>query len=353
MDALADFAAAFQRLVGRSGTKITDESFQRVDHLARRQVDPSVLAVIAREDACLQSFKVARQFGIPTIYQLPTAFYQFVRCRMKEEASHFPGIICEEEVAHEFAPERCERKETELAHADYVLCPSEFVRKSLPETPALQGRVITIPLGIDVESWNPVQGYKQPVFLYVGNITIRKGAHRLLTVWKKLKAYRTHQLKLIGDMGIPRSFLSDFVGMYDFVPRVHRRELQRHYQAAQAFVFNAMADGFGHVFAEAMACGTAVLCSRNTGAPDLVTDGVEGRLFDYGDDDQLAATLDWALTHPTELREMGVAARRKALRCGWNEFETAFLHWFHSITSGSASTPTDSGNALTGVLKPA
>ena len=95
-------------------------------------------------------------------------------------------------------------------------------------------------------------------------------------------------------------------------------QLREHYCEASAFVFNPLADGFGHVFAEAMVCGTAVICSRISGAPDLITDGVEGGLFNYGADEQLASILDWAFSHPRELALMGARARQKALLSGWD-----------------------------------
>jgi glycosyltransferase involved in cell wall biosynthesis len=89
-------------------------------------------------------------------------------------------------------------------------------------------------------------------------------------------------------------------------------------------------------FAEAMACDTAVICSRNSGAPDSVTDGVEGRLFYYGGDEQLASILEWALAHPRGLASMGARARQKALMSGWDKFGQSFLPWISLVTSGAA-----------------
>jgi glycosyltransferase involved in cell wall biosynthesis len=96
------------------------------------------------------------------------------------------------------------------------------------------------------------------------------------------------------------------------------------------------AEGFGIVFLKALACGTPVICSRNSGAPDLVTDGVEGRLFNYSADEQLASILEWALCHPRELALMGTRARQKAFMSGWDKFGQSFLPWISSVTSGAA-----------------
>jgi glycosyltransferase involved in cell wall biosynthesis len=335
-DLLADLIPLLLRAAGRSRSEAMDRAFERVDFLASREVDHTVAAVLGREDGCLRSFRAGRRFGVTNIYQLPTAFYKFVKAAMEKETALFPGVSLGAEETEDYAAERCERKDEELLHADYVLCPSEFVRQSVAMQAKASARVHSIPLGIDAEYWKCNHRPKEPLFLYVGNISMRKGIHRVLLIWRQLKAYKTHRLRLVGEMRLSTTFLKGFAGMYDWVPRVPRAELARHYCAANAFVFNSLADGFGHVFAEAMACGTPVICSRNSGAPDLITDGVEGRLFNYGADEQLASILEWALSHPHELALMGARARQKALISGWDKFGQSFLPWIGSVTSGAA-----------------
>jgi glycosyltransferase involved in cell wall biosynthesis len=335
-DLLADLIPLLLKATGRNHCEAMDRAFERVDSLASREVDHTVAAVLGREDGCLHSFRAGRRFGVTTIYQLPTAFYKFVKAAMEKEIALFPGVCLDAEETGHYAAERCERKDEELLHADYVLCPSEFVRQSVAMQTTASTRAHSIPFGIDAEYWKCSHHPKEPLFLYVGNISMRKGIHRVLLIWKQLKAYKTHRLRLVGEMRLSTTFLKGFAGMYDWVAPLPRAELARHYCAANAFVFNSLADGFGHVFAEAMACGTPVICSRNSGAPDLITDGVEGRLFNYGADEQLASILEWALGHPRELALMGASARQKALRSGWDKFGQSFLPWISSVTSAAA-----------------
>jgi glycosyltransferase involved in cell wall biosynthesis len=335
-DLLADFIPLLLKATGWSRCEAMDRAFERVDSLASREIDHTVAAVLGREDGCLHSFRAGRHFGVTTIYQLPTAFYKFVKAAMEKEIALFPGVCLDAEETGGYTAERCKRKDEELLHADYVLCPSEFVRQSVAMQAKPSTRAHSISLGIDAEYWQCDHRPKEPLFLYVGNISMRKGIHRILLIWKQLKAYKTHRLRLVGEMRLSTMFLKDFAGMYDWVARVPRAELARHYCAANAFVFNSLADGFGHVFAEAMACGTPVICSRNSGAPDLITDGVEGRLFNYGADEQLASILEWALGHPRELALMGTRARQKALTWGWDQFGEQFLPWISSVTCGAA-----------------
>src|ERR1044071_4882900 len=147
----------------------------------------------------------------------------------------------------------------------------------------------------------------------------------------ELHAYRTHRLRLVGELRLPARFLAEYRGVFEHVPRLPRQALKREYARAQAFLFNAMADGFGHVLTEAMASGTPVLASRNSGAPDLVVPGEHGWLFEYGDDEALACALDKALGSPALLRRMGQSAQCRALSWTSEQFAVAFLKWIRPL----------------------
>jgi glycosyltransferase involved in cell wall biosynthesis len=141
----------------------------------------------------------------------------------------------------------------------------------------------------------------------------------------------------VGELALPASFVKAYRNVFEYCPRLPHESLSAEYSKAQAFIFNALADGFGHVVAESMACGTPVLASRNCGAPDLIGDGVEGRLVDYGDDQALGSVLDWALSHPAELAEMGIRARTCAQARSWDLFAERFLNWTSSVIRASIS----------------
>ena len=63
---------------------------------------------------------------------------------------------------------------------------------------------------------------------------------------------------------------------------------------------------------DAMFCGLPVLSTAVGGMPELVRDGVTGRLVPAGDAETLARALRELLATPERLREMGAAARREA-----------------------------------------
>lgn len=323
------------RAAGGNAFHAMDSAFAVIDRQAARRINEVSTGVIGREDCCLNSFRCARERGLPRLYVLPTAHVRTVEHLLRHEQEQFPEAFWCTILDQDFAEGRIARKKTELEMATEILCPSSFVHYSLLAAGVSAEKISTIPLGADdrlakatrLTERTKLSSYREPVFLYAGNVSARKGVHRLLNAWRKLKAYRTHRLRLIGNMDLPESFLADYRGTFEHVPRLLRRELILEYGRAQCFVFNALADGFGHVFAEAMLAGTPVLASRNCGAPDLITSGREGLLFDYGNDEQLCAALDWSLSHPRELEEMGIHAQHRAFQWGWREFQKAFIGW--------------------------
>jgi glycosyltransferase involved in cell wall biosynthesis len=84
--------------------------------------------------------------------------------------------------------------------------------------------------------------------------------------------------------------------------------LMRH---MDVLVLPSYQEPFGTVLAEAMAVGTPVVATNVDGLPEVVRDGVSGRLVEPGRPEQLAAAVLEVIAHR---REMGEAARQDARR---------------------------------------
>ncbi len=328
---MGDLLEQIIRWSGGSPIDAVDRRFAAVDRAAARWVYAPTQIVVAREDGCLRAFHRARMEGIRCVYDLPTAHHKTVSQLLLREMDLFPGVctVCLDQ--RDFAEDRAARKDAELALADQVLCPSNFVRQSLLSAGVSAEKIHVLPFAAEPQ-WLARDGdSREPMFLYVGQISLRKGVHRLLLAWKRLKAYRTHRLRLIGAMHLSPKFTRDFSGLYEYMPPIPRNQLPIQYGRAQALLLNSLAEGFAMVIPEALSCGTAVLVSRNSGAEGFVADGREGRLFPFDDDEALMAVLDWALRHPTELAEMGRRAHLKAAEWTWPDYRRAFAAWIQSV----------------------
>jgi glycosyltransferase involved in cell wall biosynthesis len=70
-------------------------------------------------------------------------------------------------------------------------------------------------------------------------------------------------------------------------------------------------ENFPVTIAESFACCTPVIASHMGAMKEIVVHGRTGLFFAPGDPNDLAQRVEWAWTHPDEMREMGMEARRE------------------------------------------
>src|SRR3569833_1933333 len=238
---------------------------------------------------------------------------------------------------------------------------TEGARRRLPD---LADRIHTIGNGVDIKRFRPLsdrhQSRRPCRLLFVGRISPDKGVHVLMKAFDAVARERPDlELTLIGKPGMmPMDVLGvllkedaalealrDFYGRSTFAwltkevlgqrssylghvkrllsrqtaTRAHFRgtvslpELQSLYQQADLLVLPSIwQESYGLPVAEAMACGVPVLATRSGGVPELVEDGVSGRLVPRFDVDALIHELRSMLADAQSLWAMGQAARIRA-----------------------------------------
>ena len=99
-----------------------------------------------------------------------------------------------------------------------------------------------------------------------------------------------------------------------------RPELAELYRQGTLFVFPSVEDGFGMVVTEAMACGVPVVISDNTGARDVVEEGVNGFVVPTRDVEAIKERILLFRDNPGLRETMGQAARETALNNTWYHY---------------------------------
>jgi glycosyltransferase involved in cell wall biosynthesis len=92
---------------------------------------------------------------------------------------------------------------------------------------------------------------------------------------------------------------------------VSRRVLAAEYVNAQCFCLPSVQEGFGIVFAEAMAAGLPVVACRVAAVPEVVLDGVTGLLVAPRRPEELAHGMETVLMNEGLRKDMGDAGRRR------------------------------------------
>jgi glycosyltransferase involved in cell wall biosynthesis len=86
------------------------------------------------------------------------------------------------------------------------------------------------------------------------------------------------------------------------------------YSAADIFLLPTLQDNLPNTAVEALSCGVPVVAFDVGGLPEIIRDGVEGRLVPAGDIPAFADAIWRTLGHPETLAQMKVNARQRAVQ---------------------------------------
>ncbi len=195
--------------------------------------------------------------------------------------------------------------------------------------------------GVDTETFHPdlaslemrshlSQGHPEsPLLLYVGRLGAEKEIERIKPV---LEAIPNARLALVGD-GPNRSVLEKhFAGTpTHFVGYLTGKQLGSAFASCDAFIFPSRTETLGLVLLEAMAAGCPVVAARSGGIPDIVTDGVNGYLFDPTDEQGAIAATVRLLQQQEERETLRQNARAEAERWSWAAATRQLQNYYRAV----------------------
>jgi alpha-maltose-1-phosphate synthase len=244
-------------------------------------------------------------------------------------------------------------EETAFTGAAHIVAVSDGMRRDILRSyPKLdESKVSVIYNGIDLERWKPLDDADlvrnfgidpdRPSVVFVGRITRQKGLTYLLKAAAKLPK----EVQLVLCAGAPdtpeildevKAGVAALAAERDGIVWIDRllsqTELSAVLTQATTFVCPSVYEPLGIVNLEAMACGAAVVGTATGGIPEVVADGVTGRLVPIEqlqdgtgtpvDEarfvNDLAAVLTEVVSDPAAAKVMGAAGRARAEQeFGW------------------------------------
>lgn len=175
---------------------------------------------------------------------------------------------------------------------------------------------------------------ESPLLLYVGRLSAEKEIDRIKPVLQSIPGAR---LALVGDGPYRQELEKHFEDTpTHFVGYLTGKDLAEAFASADAFVFPSRTETLGLVLLEAMAAGCPVVAARSGGIPDIVTDGVNGYLFDPADDQGAIVATQRLLAQTDEREAMRHNARLEAERWGWAAATRQLQTYYQTVITPSS-----------------
>lgn len=262
-------------------------------------------------------------------------------------------------------------EKTAYESAAAVVAVSDGMRRDILRSyPDLDpGKVRVIYNGIDVEAWQPRTDHallerhgidpNAPSVVFVGRITRQKG----LPYFLRAAALLPKNVQIVLCAGAPDTpqIMAEVEGLVRELQQsrdgvvwidefLQRDELCAILTSATTFVCPSIYEPLGIVNLEAMACGAAVVGTATGGIPEVVVDGVTGRLVPIDqvqdgkgtptDPDRfvadLAATLTEVVSDPERAKAYGAAGRERAASSfSWHAIADATAALYREVSEAS------------------
>jgi glycosyltransferase involved in cell wall biosynthesis len=225
-----------------------------------------------------------------------------------------------------------------LSGADTIIATSNSYINESRFLPNYKEKIEVIPNGIDLkefennlskaecrEKLNLPQDKK--IILFFGNIVVYKGPHILLKAIAIIKDFikdfelvfagrgemQEELIKMAKKLGVEKNIR--FTGYVE----EHLKPL--YFKSADIFCLPSinLAEAFGIVNLEAMACGIPIVSTKLGGIPDVVEDGKSGLLAKPNDEESLAEKLIYLLENEDAAKKMGKHGKQKVRDYSWEK----------------------------------
>ena len=256
---------------------------------------------------CLQSLRVAKRLGIPSIVEIPT--WHRDRGKVVTDRPAAPPPETPPTWKENLLQTR-ERFIEEYNLADLLFVLSQKAADTFRVQGFSEEKLYYLPRGVDVERFKP--GVCPPIFraVFSGALIERKGIHHLLEAWHRLDL-KDAELWLVGavhEEARPhlKKYWRDNIKVVGF-----KRDVENYLGQGTVHVFPSQCEGSAKVVYEAAACGLPQITTREAG--DVVNNGVEGIIIQPGNVGELAAAILELYRHPETVDRMSKAARRRVV----------------------------------------
>lgn len=226
-----------------------------------------------------------------------------------------------------------------LSAADKVIAVSNYTKQMIKRYYLVpEEKIAVVHNGIDAVEFTP-QDIRQvfpddDIVLFVGRLTFQKGVDYFLRAAQRVLQTRPNTVFLVvgkGDMQQQLIMQAAQLGIGQrviFTGFLQGAQLRAVYQMADAFVMPSVSEPYGLVALEAIASGTPVILSKQSGVSETLEHVMR---VDFWDVSKMAQQIITILSYPSISREMVQLSQRQVQGMTWDKAARRVLSVYDSV----------------------
>jgi glycogen synthase len=217
----------------------------------------------------------------------------------KPMIAHIHSTEYDRSAGHGVNPEVYKIEKEGVEKADRVIAVSRFTKERIIKNYSIDERKIDVVYNAidkkdffsDLNCKNHLNGFNKKIVLFLGRITLHKGPDYFLCAAKKVLEKNNNVIFIIsgsGDMEYQIIEQASEMGIADkvlFTGFLRNDELRKIYRMANLYVMPSVSEPFGITPLEAIASGTPVIISKQSGVSEVLDHCLK---VDFWDTDEMA-----------------------------------------------------------------
>lgn len=225
-----------------------------------------------------------------------------------------------------------------LSFATAIITPSKNSKVNVLKYDGVErDNVVVIPMGNDIPPMTTPRDIPFKVF-NLGSAGAAKGHRYLARAWRGIYSDINGKLVIAGEgtHWIQNSWLTNDLSIppkHQCLGNIPLAAKRAEFLSTSVYVQPSINEGWGIPVGEAMSYGIPVIVTNETGAADMVTDGVDGFIIPIRDPDAISEKIRYFYDNPGEIKRMGDNARLKSLDYSWDKFEERYKMFWTKLYS--------------------
>jgi glycogen(starch) synthase len=223
-----------------------------------------------------------------------------------------------------------------LEEADVIIAVSQYTKNKIIDAHHIAASKIVVvynghlPIKPAVK-YSTKRNHNKFSVLFLGRITEQKGSYYFIEAANKiLKSRQDIEFIIAGEgdqlpFAISRCARLGISSHMHFTGFLNRDDVNKFFELSDVFVMPSVSEPVGIVCLEAIAHGTPVVISKQSGVSEVITHSLKA---DYWDTDQLASKILALLDYPSLQKEMLVHAKRELEKLTWAAAAKEIIHHY-------------------------